>query len=252
MYQNQVIQESGNLDKALRHLQDYQSQILDKLVVKETMGELCLQLNRHEDAVQLFLDLIKRNPDNSKYFYKYLEARRITDAQEKLDIYKNFKEEFPNSLPAKRIPLDVATGEDFKTLMDEYLKRNLRKGVPPLFVNVMALYKDAKKVPVITTLLFEYLECLPTIGFFTKEDQERNVPREPASALLWTYYYLSQHFDHLQDSEKSLEYINLAIEHTPTLIELFICKGKIYKHAGDPQEAYKWLDEAQSLDTADR
>lgn len=155
-------------------------------------------------------------------------------------------------MPAKRIPLDVATGEDFKTLMDEYLKRNLRKGVPPLFVNVMALYKDPAKVTVIASLLFEYLECLPAIGFFTVQDQERNVPREPASALLWTYYYLAQHFDHLQDSEKALEYINFAIEHTPTLIELFICKGKIYKHAGDPHEAYKWLDEAQSLDTADR
>ena len=55
------------------------------------MGELCLQLNRHEEAVQLFLDLIKRNPDNSKYFYKYLEAKRITDAQEMLAIYKSFK-----------------------------------------------------------------------------------------------------------------------------------------------------------------
>jgi tetratricopeptide (TPR) repeat protein len=27
---------------------------------------------------------------------------------------------------------------------------------------------------------------------------------------------------------------------------------KILQHAGDPQEAYKWLDEAQALDTADR
>jgi hypothetical protein len=29
-------------------------------------------------------------------------------------------------------------------------------------------------------------------------------------------------------------------------------QGKIYKHAGDPEEAVRWLDEAQSMDTADR
>jgi len=43
-----------------------------------------------------------------------------------------------------------------------------------------------------------------------------------------------------------------AIEHTPTLIELYLLKGKIFKHVGDLDEAVKCLDEAQSLDTADR
>lgn len=152
----------------------------------------------------------------------------------------------------KRLPLDVASGDDFKELMDEYLKRSLRKGVPPLFVNVRSLYKDSNKIQTITDLLFDYLDNLQSIGYFTKADKEKGVSREPASALLWAYYYLAQHYDFLRNTEKALEYINLAIEHTPTLIELFVCKGKIYKHAGDPGEAFKWLDEAQSLDTADR
>jgi len=75
---------------------------------------------------------------------------------------------------------------------------------------------------------------------------------EPASAILWTYFYLAQHYDYLGNTNKAMEYIDLAIEHTPTLIELFVCKGRIYKHAGNPIEAYRCLDEAQSLDTADR
>lgn len=54
-------------------------------------------------------------------------------------------------------------------------------------------------------------------------------PAEPASAILWTYFYLAQHYDFLKDYSKALHYINLAIEHTPTLIELFVCKGRIYK-----------------------
>lgn len=136
--------------------------------------------------------------------------------------------------------------------MSEYLQRNLRKGVPPLFVNVRSLYKNSENVSIIEQLLFEYLDNLIPIGHFTKANQEEGMEREPASALLWTYYFLAQHYDYLRNTEKALEYINLAIDHTPTLIELFVCKGRIYKHAGDPNEAYKWLDEAQSLDTADR
>merc|ERR1712123_78834 len=64
--------------------------------------------------------------------------------------------------------------------------------------------------------------------------------------------FLSQHYDYKSDYQKALDLVNAAIEHTPTLIELFTLKGKIYKHAGDPEEAVKWLDEAQSMDTADR
>ena len=53
--------------------------------------------------------------------------------------------------------------------------------------------------------------------------------KEPASALLWAYYYLAQHYDYLGNTEKALSYIDAAIEHTPTLIELFVTKGRIYK-----------------------
>jgi peptide alpha-N-acetyltransferase len=54
-------------------------------------------------------------------------------------------------------------------------------------------------------------------------------PKEPASALLWAYYYLAQHYDFLGNTEKALSYIDAAIDHTPTLIELFVTKGRIYK-----------------------
>lgn len=252
LYQNQVIQESGDLEKALKHLIDHQDQILDKAVAKETHGELCLKMKRFDAAVPLFMDLIRRNPDNSKYFHKYLEARQLTDPKAIVQFYNDISDSFPSSLCVKRLPLDIAQGAAFEELMNEYLKKNLRKGVPPLFANVRSLYKDSGKIIIIERLLLDYLTNLPSIGFFTKADQEAGVPREPASALLWTYYFLAQHYDYQRNTTRALEYINLAIEHTPTLIELFVAKGKIYKHSGDPYEAYKQLDEAQSLDTADR
>lgn len=56
-----------------------------------------------------------------------------------------------------------------------------------------------------------------------------SLPKEPASALLWAFYYLAQHYDFLGDTERAVSYIDAAIDHTPTLIELFVTKGRIYK-----------------------
>lgn len=128
LYQNQVIQESGDFEKALKHLEDHQAQILDKGVVKETHGELCLKLKRFEAAVPLFMDLIRRNPDNSKYFHKYLEARQLLDPECVINFYKEISIEFPSSLCVRRLPLDIAQDAAFEHLMNEYLKKNLRRG----------------------------------------------------------------------------------------------------------------------------
>lgn len=37
------------------------------------------------------------------------------------------------------------------------------------------------------------------------------------------------------NSPQALGLVNTALSHTPTCIELYVHKGRIYKHAGDPQ-----------------
>lgn len=59
--------------------------------------------------------------------------------------------------------------------------------------------------------------------FFSDTDQQT------PTVVLWTYYYLAQHFDLLCQTDKALEYINCALEHTVTLIELYMVKARIYK-----------------------
>lgn len=44
----------------------------------------------------------------------------------------------------------------------------------------------------------------------------------------------------------------MAIEHTPTLIDLYTLKGKIMQVAGDRTAAANLFEEARCLDTADR
>lgn len=47
--------------------------------------------------------------------------------------------------------------------------------------------------------------------------------------MLWSVFYLAQHHDHLHHFQQALSLIDQAIEHTMTLIELYIVKAKIYK-----------------------
>ena len=116
-------------------------------------------------------------------------------------------------------------GESFRELVDAYLKKALRKGIPPLFVDLRPLYIEEEHVKVIENLCLNYASSLKS------EEGAFDVggPREPATALLWVYYYLAQHYDHKGEYDKAFEMVEAAIDHTPTLIELFLLRGKLYK-----------------------
>jgi len=63
---------------------------------------------------------------------------------------------------------------------------------------------------------------------------------------------LAQHFDRKRDLDKALEYINSAIKHTSTLVELYLIKAKIYKHMGNLEQGVVEANKAANLDKADR
>uniref|UniRef100_A0A4W2E8A4 N-alpha-acetyltransferase 16, NatA auxiliary subunit n=2 Tax=Bos indicus x Bos taurus TaxID=30522 RepID=A0A4W2E8A4_BOBOX len=133
--------------------------------------------------------------------------------------------------------------------MDKFLRVNFSKGCPPLFTTLKSLYYNTEKISIIQELVTNYETSLKTCDFFSPYE---NGEKEPPTTLLWVQYFLAQHFDKLGQYSLALDYINAAIASTPTLIELFYMKAKIYKHMGNLREAVKWMDEAQSLDTADR
>ena len=61
---------------------------------------------------------------------------------------------------------------------------------------------------------------------------------EPPTTLLWVQYFLAQHFDFIGQQSRGLDYINTAIDSTPTLIELFLVKAKIYKVTARPDASH--------------
>ncbi len=86
------------------------------------------------------------------------------------------------------------------------------------------LYADPAKVEVIEGICNRLLDNLTRYSSYDKEGAF-----EPPTALLWLYYYLGQHYDYKKDYDRAIAIVDKAIEHTPTLIELFVLKGKIYK-----------------------
>uniref|UniRef100_A0A0K2T4J7 Nalphaacetyltransferase 15, NatA auxiliary subunitlike [Apis florea] n=2 Tax=Lepeophtheirus salmonis TaxID=72036 RepID=A0A0K2T4J7_LEPSM len=248
LYQNMVMNESGDVEGALNHLEKYEKQICDKMTLLEIKGKYLLHLGRNKEAEEVYRSLIKRNPENHSHYDKLIDALEVRQDEDKqLEMYQSYTEKMPRAQAPRRLALVVAKGSNFKKLLDAYLKKALRKGVPPLFVDLRALYSDQDKVKIIEETVTTYLENLLEYSSFEKKGSE-----EPVTAVLWVYYYLGQHYDFLGDHIKAVDAVDRAIEHTPTLIELLLLKGKINKHVGNIDEAVKYLNEAQSLDTADR
>uniref|UniRef100_A0A674ARC5 N-alpha-acetyltransferase 15, NatA auxiliary subunit a n=1 Tax=Salmo trutta TaxID=8032 RepID=A0A674ARC5_SALTR len=241
LYQNQVLREAGLFKEALEHLTTYEKQICDKLAVEETRGELLLQLDRSEEATEVYRQLQERNPENWAYYQGLEKALKPVSIEERQKLYEEAWVKYPKGLVPRRLPLTFLTGEKFRECLDCYLRTNFSKGCPPVFTTLKSLYHDKEKVSIVEELVVGYETCLKNGG---KE--------EPPTTLLWVQYFLAQHFDHVGQQTLALDYINTAIESTPTLIELFLIKAKIYKHAGNIKEAARWMDEAQALDTADR
>ncbi|XP_060089542.1 N-alpha-acetyltransferase 16, NatA auxiliary subunit isoform X1 [Heteronotia binoei] len=249
LYQNQVMREADLFQESLEHIETYEKQICDKLMIEEIKGEMLLKLGRLKEASEVYRELIDRNAENWPYYEGLERALQPRTLEDRLQIYEEISKRHPRAVSPRRLPLNFVTGEKFRELMDKWLRTNFSKGCPPLFTTLKSLYYNTEKVSTIQELVTGYEASLKTCDLFSPYE---NGEREPPTTLLWVRYFLAQHFDKLGQFSVALDYINSAIASTPTLIELFYLKAKIYKHVGNLIEAARWMDEAQSLDTADR
>ncbi|KAG8003781.1 N-alpha-acetyltransferase 15 [Nibea albiflora] len=213
-------------------------------------SELLLYQNQVLREAGLYKEALDHLNDYEKQICDKLAVEETrASIEERQKIYEDSWVKFPRGLVPRRLPLNFLTGEKFRECLDSYLRMNFSKGCPPVFTTLKSLYTDKEKVTIIEELVVGYESCLKSCRMFSENDDGKE---EPPTTLLWVQYFLAQHFDFIDQPSVALEYINAAIDSTPTLIELFLIKAKIYKHAGNIKEAARWMDEAQALDTADR
>ena len=154
----------------------------------------------------------------------------------------------------------MTKGDEFRIAVDTYLRGFLSKGVPSTFVSLKYLYNNPEKRQIIQDLAESYLASLkidsnfPSNRLFSQPNDTKTKP-EPPTTLLWTLYFLSLHYSYpksQRDIAKSLEYIEEAIQHTPTLVELYLTKARFLKYQNNLSGAVDAMMEARELDRQDR
>eukprot|EP00928_Gymnodinium_smaydae_P012035 TRINITY_DN14393_c0_g2_i1.p1 TRINITY_DN14393_c0_g2~~TRINITY_DN14393_c0_g2_i1.p1 ORF type:complete len:935 (-),score=227.05 TRINITY_DN14393_c0_g2_i1:167-2971(-) len=177
----------------------------------------------------------------------------LTDEEEELVLkfFDELQEEFPKADSLKQLILFFLSGQRFQKTVDKFMRARIRKGVPSLFRMMRPLCFQPGKAELIGELLLQYTKCLAQ-DHASFDPTPSGEEEEAPSSLLFALMVTADYYDFMGDTSKALEYCNAAIAHTPTLVELYACKGRIYKHAGDLAESAKWFDEARSMDLADR
>ncbi|OAY36828.1 N-terminal acetyltransferase A complex auxiliary subunit NAA15 [Manihot esculenta] len=256
LYKISLLEECGSFERALEELHKKGSKIVDKLGYKEQEVSLLVKLGRLEEGAELYKVLLAMNPDNYRYYEGlqkcvglYSENGHYSaDEIDKLDsLYKSLGQQYTWSSAVKRIPLDFLQEDKFHEAADNYIRPLLTKGVPSLFSDLSPLYHHAVKADILEKLILELERSIRLTGRYPGRTE-----KEPPSTLMWTLFFLAQHYDRRSHYEIALTKIDEAIEHTPTVIDLYSVKSRILKHAGDLAAAAALADEARCMDLADR
>ncbi|KAB1218605.1 N-alpha-acetyltransferase 16, NatA auxiliary subunit [Morella rubra] len=256
LYKISLLEECGFLERALEELHKKESKIVDKLAYKEQEVGLLLKLGHLEEGEKLHRQLLSMNPDNYRYYEGlqkcvglYSENSQFSpDEIDRLDtLYKSLGQQYQWSSAVKRIPLDFLQGDRFLEAAENYIRPLLTKGVPSLFSDLSPLYNHPGKAVILEELMHKLEHSIRTTGRYPGREE-----KEPPSTLMWVLFLLAQHYDRRGQYDISLSKIDEAIEHTPTVIDLYSVKSRILKHAGDLAAAAALADEARCMDLADR
>lgn len=92
-------------------------------LVNHLLGKLRLQLKQYAEAEQVYKELLDINPENTTYYTRLAEAERHSSSSETLHMLQRYEELFPRALAPRRLQLNYAAGDEFKVLVDRYLRK---------------------------------------------------------------------------------------------------------------------------------
>nr|POE47480.1 n-terminal acetyltransferase a complex subunit nat1 [Quercus suber] len=270
MYKNTIIAESGDLARALEHLDSISKLVLDRTAFTETRADYLLRLGRKEEAEKTYKILLQRNPEKRLY-YEGLEAAlgldrtKLEDHVKLGEMYQNYAEKSERTDAARRIPLDFMEGGNFRSHADKYLRRMFKKGVPSTFANLKQLYANPGKKETICQLAEALSNENPPVNGMIERGQANgsadviHKADGDKAAVNWQLsvnYFLAQHYSyHLsRDLDKAQNFIDKAIAINPSKTDYtyHMTRARILKHRGDTTGASKAMNEAREMDLRDR
>ncbi|KNC79287.1 hypothetical protein SARC_08319 [Sphaeroforma arctica JP610] len=259
LYKAMIVEESGDIEQAIKILDENKIDIVDVQAYKAQRSSLLLKAGRFGDAEKSYRDMIDTNPDDINHYLaleacrKGLRGEDTPDAQfrESLEeLYREMGEKFPRSTVPKLRLLQVtqADSELFRGQLKKFLQRSLRKGLVSLYASVKTLYADRAKAAVIEEVVEGYLTELKKSGKLSSGEEAEENP----ATLVYVEYFLVRHHIKCGHLQRALELIESGLSHTPTFLEFYTAKARCYKASGDHAKAADIMDEVRSLDTADR
>jgi len=207
--------------------------------------------------------LIEHNPNSYDAYRGYLENAGLSFGmphlflhvtllispevpnQKAIEILEEFITRLPRATAPRRLQLKLSPGDQFRELLYPYILRGLEKGIPSLFADLKTLYNDPEK----RNTMQEVAAALREKHVNSSPSYDRDI--EPTNHL-WALYFLAQHYSHLSQHPEALSLLNMALDHTPTLPELYMLKGRVLKRVGDYVGAARAINDARLLDGQDR
>jgi len=258
-----AIEKSGDIQGALVYLKSVDDSITDRESLKLKRAYFYEKLEKKEDAQREWEELIATNPDNFSFHLSYLKVREILPSchssiftplrldenkrDQLISIYDDFAKKYPRSKCCRQVPFPFLDGEIFKSKFTPFLCQAISKGEMTVIKCFKNLYADPTKVALIQEVLLN-LKHLVENNLPFPGQTELEVP----SSILIIKYILSQHYCKLKQHTEAMRYCEECIEHSPTVIDLYIQKGIILKDGGDAVAAAASVEEGRLLDLADR
>lgn len=265
MFNAMIKAKEGKYEDAMNYLIHYKNELIDKPTVYSMIIENAIKCKRYNIGLDYCNKALTLNPDNSNLICSYFLMKINEDDfspkvyNDLLNIPEDYKyipkmketlNELMTKYPKKKIlsNLELAfnQGEDFKKLFEEYFIKQVEITIPSFYINVQFIYKlQPHKIKYIQEILDKYLD---NIKNNKKVSDNLDVPVHTS----WVYFYAAQHYLFLCDLEKAINYINLALDLTPSVVEFYMVAAKIFKHSYMMDKCILAYDKARLLDLGDR
>ena len=193
-------------------------------------------------------------------------------AEEQISILRQAYEhelpgQYPKSAAIQRIAISMMDDASFRQSIDARCRSDLRRGVPSLCAELQSyLWTSSDKTnrfvrtidPVdvrrharyqlFVTLVDEYISHLERSGRFAADSAEEEEP----STLFWAWYLRAGLHEMAGEYVEGLARMDQCLQHTPTAVDAYEMKARLWKLSGNISAAVACLDRGRDLDRADR
>ena len=256
---------NGKYEEAMNYLIHYKGELIDKPLVYSMIVENAVKSKRYNIGLDYCSKALLITPDNSNLFCAYFQMKiNESDFEPKAyndllnipedfkylpklkEILSELKEKYTKSKILENLELAFSQEEEFKQLIENYFIKQVEKTLPSFYVNIQFIYKlQPYKIKYIQEVLDKYLE---NIKKNLKFSDNLDLPIHTS----WVYFYAAQHYLFFSELEKAFNYINLAIDLTPSVVEFYMIAAKIFKHSYMMDKCILAFDKARQLDLGDR